>query len=320
MMSEALMIPNLTHPEVPIGDEPKVLAQKGTIPSEEPKDHLEIGRLHDLFDFEGGSKITGSKFVFLKNEAVFLELGLVYWALDRIRKKGYQLKTTPDLARTDIAAGCGFQPRDPSGQMYSVEEDLCLVGTSEITLAGLHSEEVLDPSTLPLKYGGFSHCFRKEAGKGTSAKGLYRLHQFSKVEMFAFCNQSTSEELHHEMLGIQTELMEELELPYRVLDMPTTDLGNSAFRKFDIEVYLPSKKDYGEVTSTSNCLNYQSVRLNAYYQEGSVKKHLHTVNGTALAVPRIMMALLELGQKSDGSVEFPKVLHSFLPFTQLSPK
>ena len=318
-MTEALKLPNSTHPDVLSGNEPKTLKQT-PLPKFETdiKDHLDIGKHFDLFDFESASKITGSKHVYLKNEAAMIELGLVNWAMQKIVKKGFSPILTPDLAKIDLARCCGFQPRDPAEQLYTLENgNLCLVGTSEIPLAGLCSDTTIPEEKLPLRYGGFSHCFRMEAGHGSSSKGLYRLHQFSKVEMFSFCKPEHSEKVHKEMLDIQIELIEELGFSYRVLDMPTLDLGASAYRKYDIEIWIPSRKEWGEVTSTSNCTDYQAVRLNTFYKEKNEKKHIHTVNGTACAVPRILIGILEYGQKANGDIEIPKCLHNFIGFDKI---
>ena len=322
LMTEALKIPNLSHPEVPAGTEPNVLKQS-QIPvfDYEIKDHLDIGKELNLFDFESAAKITGSKFVYLKNEAVLLEFGLITWAMQKIMKKGFTPVITPDIAKIDLAKSCGFQPRDPADQMYTLDHgNLCLVGTSEIALAGLMAETTVSEGELPLKLGGFSHCFRMEAGRGTSSKGLYRLHQFSKVEMFAFCVPKDSERIHREMLEIQIEMIEELGFAYRVLDMPTRELGASAYRKYDVEIWIPSRKEWGEVTSTSNCTDYQAIRLNAFWKEGAGKTHMHTVNGTACAVPRILIGLLEYGQRSNGDIHIPTSLHRYLGFDTIYKK
>ena len=237
-MTEALKIPNMTHPDVKAGAEPSIIKEM-KIPEFDfkIKDHLEIGKEYDLFDFETAAKITGSKFVYLKNQAALIELALVAWSLQKIVKKGFVPILTPDLAKVDLAKSCGFSPRDPSEQLYTLEHNnLCLVGTAEIPLAGILSDACIEEEKLPLKFGGFSHCFRMEAGRGASSKGLYRMHQFSKVEMFSFCTPAESEKIHKEMLETQIELIEELGFSYRVLDMPTLELGASAYRKYDIEV------------------------------------------------------------------------------------
>ncbi|CAG9325024.1 SERS [Blepharisma stoltei] len=323
LMEEALKIPNLTHPDVPIGDQPHQLALHGKIPKFDfkIKDHLELGALHNLFDFDSAAKITNSKFVYLKNEAALIELGLINWAMQNVVKKGFTPITTPDICKQEIASGCGFQPRDPSGQMYNLADNkLCLIGTAEISIAGMFAETVINADKLPMKYAGFSHCFRMEAGRGQVSKGLYRLHQFSKVEMFAFTTPEESDKTHEEMLSIEIELLNSLKLPFRVLDMPSTDLGASAYRKYDIEIWMPSREDWGEVTSTSNCRDYQALRLNSFYLDKSgEKKHVHTVNGTACAVPRVLLGLLEHGQKKDGTIELPECLHKYVGFSHISP-
>ena len=317
LMQSAMTLPNLTHPDVPL-NEPKVIATKN---ERKPEpwflDHIELGKLHDLFDFDTAGDITGSKFVIFKNEAVLLELALVTWALQHIAARGFKLTAPPDICRQEILSGCGFRPRDPAGQVYNLDGGkLSLIGTAEIPLAGMMANKVVDRSQLPIKLGGVSHCFRMEAGKGGVSKGLYRLHQFTKVEMFSFCAPEKSEEQHNLMLEVEQELLDQLKLPYRILDMPCNDLGASAYRKFDIEVFMPSRQDYGEVTSTSNCTDYQSSRLNTTIS-GPEKTLIHTVNGTACAVPRIMLAILEWYQQKDTTVEVPECLRKFLPFAKI---
>ena len=318
-MTETLKIPNSTHPAVNFGSEPVVVLEKSPPFFDfDVKDHLDVGKKFDLFDFESASNVTGSKFVYLKNQAALMELGLVNWAMHKIYTKGFKPVITPDLTKVELANACGFQPRDPSGQFYTLDNNnLCLIGTSEIPIAGLMSETTVDEKDLPIKYGGFSHCFRLEAGRGAGSKGLYRMHQFSKVEMFAFCSPQESEKIHKEMLDIQIEIIEELGLCYRVLDMPSLELGASAYRKYDIEIWMPTKKEWGEVTSTSNCTDYQALRLNAFFKGKNGEEPMHTVNGTACAVPRIIIGLLEYGQKKDGSIHMPKCLHSYLGFDKI---
>ena len=301
LMKETLKLPNKTHPDVPIGDENKsqVMFIKGVKPNinAEEGDHLRIGEKNDLFDFENGGKITGSKFVFLKNHAALLELALVNWAMKKGVKKGYTPILTPDVSRTEVLEGCGFQPRDESSQTYHIEEkniNLSLIGTSEAPLAGMHANELLFQKDLPKKYIAYSHWFRKEAGRGAIAKGLYRLHQFSKVEMFVLWEPENSEKHFQELVDIQWEILDELGFHYRGLNMSSYELGASAYRKVDLEWWFPSKNNFGEVTSWSNWTNYQSRRFNIQYLRGENEKHLvHTLNGTAVATPRIVMAILE---------------------------
>jgi len=331
LQEEASRLPNSTHPETPIGAEPRLIStHKGTYdysreatPEElKRRDHVTLGQQFSLLDFSSASSVTGAKFCYLRNEAAMLEIALVNWAMQKVTKKGYTPIITPDLAHRSMVEGCGFQPRGANSQIYSVEigsdrpssarsSNLCLVGTSEITLAGLYAGHILHEKDLPIKMVGFSHCFRAEAGsQGVSSYGLYRLHQFSKVEMFSITAQHDSDRAHHEMLEIERELLSELGLSFRVLDMPTFDLGAPAYRKFDIEAWMPSRSDWGEVTSTSNCTDYQSRRLGIRYRPSlpsgasgntviksgnrNVKPlFAHTVNGTALAVPRIILSIME---------------------------
>ena len=324
LITEAMKLPNKTHPDSPVGSEAnnrvvRVVGEKGKASG---KSHLEIGEKFDLFDFQGASKITGNKFVFLKNEAALLELALINWATNLVAKKGFTPVTTPDLARTPVVEACGFQPRDAAGQIYQLDGlSECLIGTAEITVAGMLQGEILSREALPAKYVAFSHCFRKEAGRGESSKGLYRLHQFSKVEMFGFTEGSTlkSDAMLDEMLAIQEEICGHLGLHYKVLDMATEELGAAAYRKFDIEAWFPGRGDFGEISSTSNCTSYQSKRLNISYLDSSNERKLvHTVNGTALAVPRIIMAILEnYWDEAKGVVEMPEVLKPYLPFERI---
>ncbi len=317
--AEAKNIPNLIHPDVPTGGEDKgnVLETVGTPPAFdfEPKDHLQLGTELDLLDFETAAEVTGGKFYYLKNEGALLELALVNYAVSKIVAKGYTPYITPDLARPAILESIGFNPRGEETQVYSVEgHDLCLIGTAEITLGGLLQGKILRKEQLPMRLGGYSHCFRTEAGAhGAASKGLYRVHQFSKVEMFAYTTPEGSEEMHNEMLAIETEIFRELGIPFRVVDIATGDLGAPAYRKFDIEAWMPSRDGYGEVTSTSNCTEYQSRRLGIRYRdENNNTQFVHTLNGTAVAVPRTIVAILENHQQADGSVVIPEVLRPFM--------
>lgn len=320
-------VPNLTHPEVPVGgeDDAKELHRVGTIPhfSFKPLNHLEIGQKHHLFDFEAGAEVAGQKFYFLKNQAVFLELGLIRYALDILVKHGFTPMVTPDLAKEEILEGIGFSPRGEESQIYSIKDhDLCLIGTSEITIGGMLRNRILDAKELPLRIAGISHCFRTEAGSsGRESKGLYRVHQFSKVEMFIFALPEQSDRMHTELLAIEEEIFQGLELPYRVVDIASGDLGNPAYRKFDIEAWMPGRGEeggYGEVTSTSNCTDFQSRRLGIRYRDETGKTvFIHTLNGTAVAVSRALLAILENGQQADGSVIIPKALVPYCGFDSI---
>lgn len=323
-------VPNMTHPEVPVGgeDDAKELHRYGTIPSFSftPLNHVELGQKLNLFDFEAGAEVAGQKFYFLKNEAVFLELGLLRYALDIVTKYGFTPTITPDLAKTEILEGIGFSPRGEETQIYSIAgHDLCLIGTSEITIGGMLRNKIIEAKDLPIKIAGISHCFRTEAGSaGRESRGLYRVHQFSKVEMFAFALPDQSDALHEQFLAIEEEIFQGLELPYRVVDIASGDLGGQAYRKFDIEAWMPGrgeKGSYGEVTSTSNCTDYQARRLSIRFRDENGKVFpLHTLNGTAIAVSRALVAILENGQQADGSIIIPKALVKYCGFDRIPAK
>jgi seryl-tRNA synthetase len=259
--------------------------------------------------------VSGSFFYFLKGDGALLELALINYAIATIAARGYRPHITPDLARPEILEAIGFNPRGEESQVYSVEgHDLALIGTAEITLGGMLSGEILDTASLPHRVGGYSHCFRTEAGAhGKESRGLYRVHQFSKVEMFAFAKPEQSEEMHDEMLAIEREIFDGLEIPYRVMDIATGDLGAPAFRKFDLEAWMPSRNGFGEITSTSNCTDYQSRRLNIRYRDDENRpQFVHTLNGTAIAVPRAIISILENHQQADGSIRIPEKLRPFM--------
>lgn len=312
-------IPNMTHPDVPVGGEEdaREIERIGEVPSFdfEIRDHLALGEMHDLIDFESAASVTGSSFYYLKNEAALLELALVNYAMTTVVRHGYTPHLTPDLARPDILDSIGFNPRGEESQVYNIEgHDLCLIGTAEITLGGMLAGKTLRKEELPIRMGGFSHCFRTEAGAhGRESRGLYRVHQFSKVEMFAFSTPEQSEQIHEEMLAIEKEIYSGLNIPFRVVDIATGDLGAPAYRKYDIEAWMPSRQTYGEVTSTSNCTDYQARRLNVRYRDDDNRSNfVHTLNGTAVAVPRAIIAILENNQNEDGSITIPEALRPFM--------
>ncbi len=326
----ARQIPNMIHPEAPIGklDTENLEVKKVGTPRKfdfEPKDHVQIAEELDLLDFDRGTKVSGPKFYYLKNEAVFLEQALIQYALNILRKHNFELFITPDLAKEEVLKGIGFNPRGNESNVYSIEgEGTCLVATAEITLGGYHSGEILDKAKLPLFYGGLSHCFRREAGAaGQFSKGLYRVHQFDKVEMFVYCTPEQSDELHHKLREIEEEIFTGLGLPFHVVDTCSGDLGAPAYRKWDLEAWMPGRNggEYGEVTSTSNCTDYQARRLNIKFKDDDGKnKYVHTLNGTAIAVGRAMLAILENYQNEDGSVTIPEVLVPFCGFSKIEPK
>ena len=327
---EASKIPNMAHPEAPVGKEDKdnlEIRRVGTIPRFDfkPKDHVELGELLDIIDFDTATRVSGTKFYYLKNEGVFLELGLVRYAFDILMKHGFQPFITPDIAKEGIVEGIGFNPRGPESNIYTIEgTDTCLVGTAEITLGGYYADTILDPPRLPIRMAGLSHCFRREAGAaGQFSKGLYRVHQFTKVEMFVYCKPEDSEGWHQRLLAIEEEIFSGLGIPYRVVDTCTGDLGAPAYRKFDLEAWMPGRGEggeWGEVTSTSNCTDYQARRLGIRYKEESKNRFVHMLNGTAIAVSRGIIAILENFQEADGSVRIPERLVPYTGFDRIRPK
>lgn len=326
----ARKIPNMAHPDAPVGklDTENLEVKKVGTPRKfdfEPKDHIQLGEELDIIDFDRGTKVSGPKFYYLKNEAVFLEQALIMYALNTLRKHNFQMFITPDLAKEDVLKGIGFSPRGNESNVYSIEDEgTCLVATAEITLGGYHQDEILDKASLPRLYGGLSHCFRREAGAaGQFSKGLYRVHQFDKVEMFAYSTPEQSDQIHQMLREIEEEIFTGLGLPFHVVDTCTGDLGAPAYRKWDLEAWMPGRNggEYGEVTSTSNCTDYQARRLNIKYKDDDGKnKYVHTLNGTAIAVGRAMLAILENYQNADGSVTIPEVLAPYCGFDKILPK
>ncbi len=319
-----MQIPNLTHPDSPIGDEEdcKVIYQS---PKEfklgfTAKDHEELMLANDLIDFERGTKVSGAKFYFTKNNLVRLNQALLNYGIDVVTKHGFTLMETPDLAKNEILTGIGFNPRGKETQVYSIENtDLSLIGTAEITMGGYHADEALDLSSGPKKYVAISHCFRTEAGSyGRTNKGLYRVHQFTKLEMFIYCKPEESEKLHQEILAIEKEIIDGLELNYRVIDIPSGDLGGPAYRKYDLEAWMTMNNGFGEITSCSNCTDYQSRRLNIKYRkENGDTELVHTLNGTAVVLSRFPIAIVEQYQQADGSILIPKVLQPYCGLEKL---
>jgi seryl-tRNA synthetase len=320
-----ILIPNMAHADAPVGvdDKSNLEIKRGKHePREfdfEVQDHLELGLQHDWIDFEGGARTTGNGFYFLKGDLVLLDLALQQFAVTELVKRGFTPTITPDLARDSVLEGIGFNPRGPETQIYSIEEtDLSLIGTAEITLGGLYSGKVLSDEDLPLKLCGISHCYRTEAGAaGRASRGLYRVHQFTKIEMFAFALPEQSDELHEQLREIECDLFDAIGVPYRVVDTSTGDLGGPAYRKFDLEAWMPGRGDageWGEVTSTSNCTDYQARRLNIRYKKTGEKgtHFVHTLNGTAFALSRALISILENHQQADGSVVIPEVLRQWV--------
>ncbi len=311
-------LPNLPDPDAPEGDEEDavLLREVGQKPSFdfEPRDHLELGTELGLIDIEAAAKLSGARFAYLKGDLVLLEMALVRFALETVREEGHEPVIPPVLVREEALHGTGFLPGDRD-QIYEIPKDeLFLVGTSEVSLAALHADQILGQEELPLRYAGFSSCFRREAGAaGRDTRGIFRVHQFDKVEMFSFVEPSQSAAEHERLLAIEERILAELEIPYRVVDVATGDLGAPAARKFDCEAWIPSQGRYREVTSCSNTTDFQARRLGCRYRtaDGETPVAVHTLNGTAVAVGRTMIALIENRQDRDGGFTLPKTLHSY---------
>ncbi|GAB4845004.1 Serine--tRNA ligase, chloroplastic/mitochondrial, variant 4 [Ancistrocladus abbreviatus] len=320
LQQEAQSIPNMTHPNVPIGGEDCFTVKKmvGGLPefAFPIKDHLQLGKELDLFDFDAAAEVSGSKFYYLKNEAVMLEMALINWSLTEVTRRGFTPLMTPEIVRSSVLEKCGFQPRAENTQVYSIEgTDLCLIGTAEIPLGGIHMDSILSEASLPLKYVAYSRCFRTEAGAaGAATRGLYRVHQFSKVEMFILCRPEDSDMYLEELIAIEEDLYTSLGFHFKTLDMASADLGAPAFRKFDVEAWMPGLGRYGESrrlgirfrASESSSTNPKKGKNNAPTQ------FVHTLNATACAVPRMIICLVENYQQEDGSVIIPEPLRPFM--------
>jgi seryl-tRNA synthetase len=330
LSAELIKVPNLSHPDAPVGkgdENNRELKRWGEQPgfSFPAKDHVELAQEHELVDFESAARVSGPKFYYLKNEAVYLELALTRYALDTLREEGFTLTITPDIAKAEVVEGIGFNPRGEESNIYSIEgTGTCLVGTAEITLGGYYAGQILDAEQLPVKMAGVSHCFRREAGAaGQYSKGLYRVHQFSKVEMFIFCKPDESDRMHQYLLDIEERIFQGLEIPYRIVDTCTGELGGPAYRKFDVEAWMPGrgeKGDWGEITSASNCTDYQARRLAIRFKEDGGNQYVHMLNGTAVAVSRALIAILENHQQPDGSVRIPDKLVPYTGFDRIKAR
>ena len=311
---------NLVHPDVPVGGEEDfvTLETHGEIrdfaaEGFEPKDHLELGNLLGAIDVERGAKVSGSRFYFLTGVGALLELALVNAAMAQATAAGFTPMLTPALVRPQSMAGTGFLGQAAQDVYHLADDDLYLVGTSEVPLAAYHMDEILDADRLPLRYAGFSPCFRREAGShGKDTRGIFRVHQFDKVEMFSYVAPEDSQAEHQRLLEWEKQWLTSLELPYRVIDVASADLGASASRKFDCEAWIPTQGKYRELTSTSDCTEFQSRRLSIRVRDGKQVKPLATLNGTLCAVPRTIVAILENHQQADGSVRVPEVLRPYL--------
>lgn len=319
-------IPNLPSENAPLGKgeaenvEIKTVGEKPQF-NFKPLDHIELGKNLDILDFEAGSKVSGSGFYYLKNAGAMLEIALVNYGLRFLTEHGFTPIITPDLAKEKYYLGTGYAPKGEEAQTYKIEgSDLGLVATAEVTIAGYHADEILENLDKPKLYGGYSHCFRQEAGAyGKYSKGLYRVHQFTKVEMFAYTKPVNSEATHQKFLELEEEFWQTLGIPYRVLEMCTGDLGSQAARKFDLEAWMPGRGDWGEVTSTSNTTDYQARNLNIRYREDEKTEYAYMLNGTLVATSRAIIAILENFQQEDGSIKIPEVLVSFLGVSEIKP-
>ncbi len=315
----AMALPNLPDPAAPDGmteEDAAVLREVGERPEFgfEPRDHLELGTELGLIETEAAARLSGARFAYLKGDLVLLEFALVRFALDLVRGEGHEPVVPPVLVREGALEGTGFLPGDRD-QIYEIPRDeLFLTGTSEVALAGLHAEEILNAAELPLRYCGFSTCFRREAGAaGRDTRGIFRVHQFDKVEMFSFVEPAASADEHERLLAIEERILAALEIPYRVVSVAAGDLGAPAAKKYDCEAWIPSQGRYRELTSCSNTTDFQARRLSCRYRpaDGEAPKEVHTLNGTAIAVGRTIIALMENRQDARGAFSLPNILHSY---------
>jgi len=321
----ALSVANLIDPAAPVGGEAdfKVIETVGKVrdfkaEGFEPKDHVKLGKILKAIDTERGAKVSGARSYYLTGNGALLELALVNYAISMAVKNGFTPMIPPVLAKPAAMEGTGFLGQAAENVYHLTQDELYLVGTSEVPLAAFHMDEILEE--LPIRYSGYSPCFRREAGSyGKDTRGIIRVHQFEKVEMFTFCKPEDAQDEHKRLLAWEKEFFNSLEIPYRVIDVASADLGASAVRKFDIEAWVPTQGEYREVTSTSNCTQYQARRLNIRYKEEGVTKPVATLNGTLVAVPRTIVAILENHQQKDGSVKVPKALVPFLGMEILAP-
>ena len=330
LQREAQRIPNMAHPQVPLGlaDGDNLELKRSGTPRKfnfAPRDHIELGSLLDIIDFESATQVSGAKFYYLKNEGVYLELGLLRYTLDILTKKGFTPLITPDIAREEVTTALGFTPRGTESNIYTLEgTGTCLIGTAEITLGGYYAGQTLNADQLPIKLAGISHCFRREAGAaGQFSKGLYRVHQFTKLEMFIYAHPKDSEVLLEELRCIEEEIFSGIEIPFRVVDTCAGDLGAPAYRKYDLEAWMPGRGEngeWGEITSASNCTDYQARSLNVRFKDKNEKNYVHMLNGTAIAISRAIISIIENFQEADGSLRMPAALVPYLGFDKIVPK
>jgi seryl-tRNA synthetase len=320
----AMLLSNIVDKAAPVGGEAdfKVLEEVGK-PREfnfTPKDHVELGKILGAIDVERAAKVSGARFYYLTGVGALLELALVNYAITSASKAGFIPVIPPVLVKPAAMEGTGFLGQAAENVFHLKDEDFYLVGTSEVALAALHMDEILDAKSLPIRYAGYSPCFRKEAGSyGKDTRGIIRVHQFDKVEMFSYCSMQDAEAEHQRLLNWEKEFLNAMEIPYRVIDVATGDLGSSANRKFDCEAWIPTQNAYREVTSTSNCSDFQARRLNIRIKTESATTPVATLNGTLVAIPRMIVAILENHQQSDGSVVIPKALQGLLGMERFTP-
>lgn len=309
-------VPNIILPDVPLGDEEdSVEVRKWGEPHASGVDHLEYAMSRDWVDFERGAKVAGAKFYYLKNELALLENALLQYVLDKVLKYGFTYMTVPDMVSSRVLEGCGFCPRtsEQSDEYFIEGEDLAMIATAEMPLTGYHMDEIIDESRLPLMYAGYSACFRKEAGAyGKYTRGLFRVHQFNKLEMYVFCLPEQSAEIHEKILAVEEEIWQELGIPYRVINIAAGDLGAPAAKKYDIEYWSPVNQKYQEITSCSNCTDFQARAVNARVrrQDGKVEC-MHTLNGTAVSLARALVAMIENYAAKNGKMKLPEVLQPY---------
>ena len=322
--SVAMSLSNIVDKAAPVGGEAdfKVLEEVGR-PREfnfTPKDHVELGKILGAIDVERAAKVSGARFYYLTGVGALLELALVNYAITSASKAGFIPVIPPVLVKPAAMEGTGFLGQAAENVFHLKDEDFYLVGTSEVALAALHMDEILDSKSLPIRYAGYSPCFRKEAGSyGKDTRGIIRVHQFDKVEMFSYCSMQDAEAEHQRLLNWEKDFLNAMEIPYRVIDVATGDLGSSANRKFDCEAWIPTQNAYREVTSTSNCSDFQARRLNIRIKTESATTPVATLNGTLVAIPRMIVAILENHQQSDGSVVIPKALQGLLGMERFTP-
>jgi seryl-tRNA synthetase len=320
----AMSLSNIVDKAAPVGGEAdfKVLEEVGR-PREfsfTPKDHVELGKILGAIDVERAAKVSGARFYYLTGVGALLELALVNYAITSASKAGFIPVIPPVLVKPAAMEGTGFLGQAAENVFHLKDEDFYLVGTSEVALAALHMDEILDAKSLPIRYAGYSPCFRKEAGSyGKDTRGIIRVHQFDKVEMFSYCALQDAEAEHQKLLNWEKDFLNAMEIPYRVIDVATGDLGSSANRKFDCEAWIPTQNAYREVTSTSNCSDFQARRLNIRTKTESATTPVATLNGTLVAIPRMIVAILENHQQSDGSVILPKALQGLLGMERFTP-